>query len=107
MRPTHFAIAAALLAGVGAAPGASAQVLGLPVNNSGVPAGLGLYGDVAFPNGAAGDGTTLAASARLGLGAHAIRLHAGLDDTGLDLQETCRAKASGGGRPKYPHYPHG
>lgn len=67
MRPTHFAIAAALLAGVGAAPGASAQVLGLPVNNSGVPTGLGLYGDVAFPNSAAGDGTTLAASARLGI----------------------------------------
>ena len=78
MRPTHFAIAAALLAGVGAAPGASAQVLGLPVNNSGVPAGLGLYGDVAFPNGAAGDGTTLAASARLGLGASKIGLTATL-----------------------------
>lgn len=67
MRPTHFAIAAALLMGLGAAPGASAQVLGLPVNNSGVPTGLGLYGDVAFPNNAAGDGTTFAASARLGI----------------------------------------
>jgi hypothetical protein len=67
MRPTHFAIAVALLTGLGAAPGASAQVLGLPVNNSGVPAGLGLYGDVAFPNGAAGDGTTFAASGRLGI----------------------------------------
>lgn len=67
MRPTHFAIATALVLSLWAASGASAQVLGLPVNNSGVPTGLGLYADVAFPNGAAGDGTTFAASARLGI----------------------------------------
>ena len=67
MRPTHFAIATALVLSLWAASGASAQVLGLPVNNSGVPTGLGVYADVAFPNGAAGDGTTFAASARLGI----------------------------------------
>ena len=67
MRPTHFAIAAALGLSLCAASSASAQVLGLPVNNSGVPTGLGVYADVAFPNGAAGDGTTFAASARLGI----------------------------------------
>ena len=67
MRTTHVAIATALVLSLGAATGASAQVLGLPVNNSGVPTGLGLYGDIAFPNAAAGDGTTFAASARLGI----------------------------------------
>jgi hypothetical protein len=67
MRPTHFAIAPALVLGLCAVPGVSAQVAGLPVNNSGVPTGLGLYADVAFPNGAAGDGVAFAASARLGI----------------------------------------
>ena len=67
MRPTYSAIVTALVLGLCAAPGAAAQVLGLPVNNSGVPTGLGLYADVGFPNGAAGDGTTFAASARLGI----------------------------------------
>ena len=67
MRTTHVAIATALVLSLGAATGASAQVLGLPVNNSGVPTGLGLYGDIAFPNTAAGGGTTFAASARLGI----------------------------------------
>jgi hypothetical protein len=67
MTPTRFAIATAVVLSLGASTGAAAQVLGLPVNNSGVPTGLGLYGDVAFPNSAAGDGTTFAASARLGI----------------------------------------
>ncbi len=67
MKPTHVAIATAVALSLVASASASAQALGLPVNNSGVPTGLGLYGDVAFPNAAAGDGTTLAASARLGI----------------------------------------
>ena len=42
-------IAAAL-----AAVPAAAQVPGLPVYNQGVPRGIGLYGDVGFPNDVAG-----------------------------------------------------
>ena len=67
MRPTHLAIATALVLSLCAVHRVSAQAFGLPVNNSGVPTGLGLYADVAFPNGAAGDGTTFAASGRLGI----------------------------------------
>lgn len=67
MKPTHVAIATAVALSLVASASASAQALGLPVNNSGVPTGLGLYGDVAFPNAAAGDGTTLAVSGRLGI----------------------------------------
>ncbi len=67
MRQPMLGIAAALgLAVVPARPGA-AQVIGLPVYNSGIPSGLGLYGDVAFPNDRAGGGTTLAGTARLGV----------------------------------------
>jgi hypothetical protein len=46
-----------------------AQVRGVPVYNSGVPSGLGIYGDVAFPNADAGNGTAYAVSGRLGFGA--------------------------------------
>ena len=67
MRPSHLAIGTAIALILGGTSAGSAQVLGLPVYNSGVPTGLGVYGDVAFPNGAAGDGHTLAASARLGI----------------------------------------
>lgn len=68
MRPINFAIAAGLGVSLCAVHRVSAQAFGLPVNNSGVPTGLGLYADVAFPNAAAGDGTTFAASGRLGIG---------------------------------------
>jgi len=67
MRPSHLAAATALLVSLGGAPAASAQVLGLPVYNSGVPTGLAVYGDVAFPNSAAGDGHTFAVTGRLGI----------------------------------------
>ena len=53
---------------LGLARGAAAQVQGIPVNNSGVPRGIGLYGDVGFPNTDAGKGTALAATARVGIG---------------------------------------
>jgi hypothetical protein len=59
---------AVLILALAAPLSAAAQVRGLPVYNSGVPTGLGLYGDIAFPNDDAGGGTTLAGSARLGLG---------------------------------------
>jgi hypothetical protein len=67
MRPSHLAAATAVLVTLGGASAASAQVLGLPVYNSGVPTGLAVYGDVAFPNSAAGDGHTFAVTGRLGI----------------------------------------
>ncbi|HEU5170742.1 MAG TPA: outer membrane beta-barrel protein [Gemmatimonadales bacterium] len=67
MRQTHLALLV-LVGLAGAAAPASAQVHGLPVYNSGIPTGLGIYGDVAFPNDNAGGGTTFGGTARLGLG---------------------------------------
>ncbi|HET6578096.1 MAG TPA: hypothetical protein VFG66_07225 [Gemmatimonadales bacterium] len=52
---------------LGASP-ARAQNPGLPVYNIGVPRGIGLYGDVAFPNDAAGGGTAYGVTARAGFG---------------------------------------
>lgn len=52
---------------LGASP-ARAQNPGLPVYNIGVPRGIGLYGDVGFPNDAAGGGTAYGATARAGFG---------------------------------------
>ncbi len=47
---------------------AVAQVPGLPVYNQGVPRGIGLYGDVGFPNDDAGGGTALGVTGRAGFG---------------------------------------
>ncbi len=60
-------VAAAVLAGR-AAP-ADAQVRGIPVYNAGVPRGIGLYGDVGFPNDEAGGGTGYAVTGRAGFAA--------------------------------------
>ena len=67
---THGALAALglLFGSVFAARAASAQVRGIPVYNSGIPTGIGLYGDVGFPNEDAGKGRALALSGRLGTG---------------------------------------
>jgi hypothetical protein len=46
-----------------------AQVRGIPVYNNGVPRGIGVYGDVGFPNDVAGGGRALAVTGRAGLGA--------------------------------------
>lgn len=59
---------AVLALGLAAPARAAAQVRGLPVYNSGVPRGLAIHADVAFPNDEAGDGTTYAATARAGFG---------------------------------------
>src|SRR3954447_13650435 len=71
MRQTMCAavLALAMAAGmtVGASP-AGAQVLGIPVYNSGIARGIGLYGDVGFSNAAAGKGTALALTGRVGFG---------------------------------------
>ena len=51
----------------GASP-ARAQNPGLPVYNFGVPRGIALYGDVGFPNDAAGSGTVYGVTGRAGFG---------------------------------------
>lgn len=67
VRVTHRLCAAALLLVLAAAP-AAAQVRGVPVYNSGVPRGIGLYGDVGFSNDRAGGGTGYGVTAKAGLG---------------------------------------
>jgi len=57
-------VAAAFLAALPAA----AQVPGIPVYNQGVPRGIGLYGDVGFPNDDAGGGTAYGVTGRAGFG---------------------------------------
>jgi hypothetical protein len=52
---------------LGAAP-LRAQNQGLPVYNIGVPRGIGIYGDVGFPNAAGGKGTAYGATGRAGFG---------------------------------------
>ena len=60
--------AAALLALAGAALPAAAQVRGIPVYNSGVPRGIGVYGDVGFANDEAGGGTGYGLTGKAGFG---------------------------------------
>jgi len=60
--------AAVLLAVAGTALPAAAQVRGIPVYNSGVPRGLGLYGDVGFANDEAGGGTGYGLTGKAGFG---------------------------------------
>jgi hypothetical protein len=57
-----------LCATIGLAPSLAGQVTGLPVYNSGIPTGLGLFADIGFPNDAAGGGTAYGATGRLGVG---------------------------------------
>jgi hypothetical protein len=65
----HAVLAAAgLVLGAFVAPASQAQVRGIPVYNSGIPTGIGVYGDIGFPNEQAGKGRALALSGRAGLG---------------------------------------
>jgi hypothetical protein len=66
MRDTVRAVAFLVLT-FGAAP-LAAQNPGLPVYNLGVPRGIGLYGDLGFPNAAAGKGTAYGVTGRAGFG---------------------------------------
>jgi hypothetical protein len=66
MRHTMRALVILALA-LGASP-ARAQNPGLPVYNFGVPRGIAVYGDLAFPNDAGGGGTAYGASVRAGFG---------------------------------------
>ena len=71
MRQSMYPVVLTLIVSVGATVGASragAQVLGIPVYNSGIARGIGLYGDVGFPNAAAGKGTALGLTGRAGFG---------------------------------------
>jgi len=64
----HMVRALVVLAlSIGASP-AGAQNPGLPVYNFGVPRGIGLYGDVGFPNDQAGGGTVYGVTGRAGFG---------------------------------------
>jgi hypothetical protein len=54
--------------GAAMVPGLQAQVRGIPVYNSGIPTGIGVYGDVGLPNDDAGKGTALGVSGRGGFG---------------------------------------
>ena len=67
MKRTRIAmvVVSALLLGSGAA---QAQVYGLPVFNSGVSSGLGIMGDVGFPNDDSDLKTTYGATATIGIG---------------------------------------
>ncbi len=67
MRLSVRAFGVMIIALLGAVPSA-AQVAGIPVSNQGVPRGIGLYGDVAFPNDNAGGGTAYAVTGRAGFG---------------------------------------
>jgi len=60
--------AVVLLTLAGAALPAAAQVRGIPVYNSGVPRGIGLYGDVGFGNDDAGGGTGYGLTGKAGFG---------------------------------------
>jgi opacity protein-like surface antigen len=71
MRQSMYAAIVTLVLLVAATLGASparAQVLGIPVYNSGIARGVGLYGDVGFPNAAAGKGTAFGLTGRAGFG---------------------------------------
>ncbi len=62
------ALVLALLGGALVLAPATAQVLGLPVVNNGVPTGINLAADVGFSNDAAIKATTVGASASVGIG---------------------------------------
>jgi hypothetical protein len=67
MKHAVLAAVTAALAVVGSSS-AAAQVPGIPVYNAGVPRGIGIYGDVGFPNDNAGGGTAYAVTGRAGFG---------------------------------------
>jgi opacity protein-like surface antigen len=95
MRNTVRAVVFLALA-LGASP-VRAQNPGLPVYNMGVPRGIGVYGDLGFPNTAAGKGTAYGVTARAGFGA--IGVTATL--SALDREGPAGSDASVGGTLNY------
>lgn len=102
MRLTVLGAIAALSAVAGGAGSAQAQVRGIPVYNSGVPRGIGIYGDVGFPNDEAGGGTGYGLTGRAGfgpLGATAILSSYNSDgpsDSDLSVGATLNYRVFGG-----------
>jgi hypothetical protein len=94
-----IALAATLAGGASSAEG---QVRGIPVYNAGIPRGIGIYGDVGFPNDEAGGGTGYAVTGRLGLGVFgATAILSGLNpdgpgDTELSVGATLNYRVFGG-----------
>lgn len=83
-----------------AAP-ARAQNPGLPVYNSGVPRGIGLYGDLGFPNDQAGGGTAYGATGKAGFGMFGVTatissFDPGAADNEISLGGTLNYKLLGG-----------
>ncbi len=102
MKPSLASVAAAAaLLGAISRP-ATAQVLGIPVYNSGVPTGFGVAADVGFPNDDAGSGTAFGARGMLGLGpigfTASIALHNpdGSGDNVTSVGATANLKVFGG-----------
>ncbi len=97
-----LAAAGLIVGGVISAPAAMAQIRGIPVYNSGIPTGIGIYGDIGFPNEDAGKGRALAISGRAGfgpLGATAILSTFnpdGVGDSELSVGGTVNYKVFGG-----------
>jgi hypothetical protein len=92
---------AVLLALAGTALPAAAQVRGIPVYNSGVPRGIGLYGDVGFAHDAGGGGTGYGLTGKVGfgpLGATALISTSKPDggDSDISLGATLNYRAFGG-----------
>ncbi len=65
-RLTRIALATALSVMVSGT--LQAQVLGLPVRNSGIPTGIGITGEIGFPNADYGKGTAFGGTGQIGLG---------------------------------------
>ena len=71
MKPRLHGVTATVGLALGVACAAApseAQVRGIPVYNSGIPTGIGLHGDIGFPNTDAGKGRAFALTGRAGFG---------------------------------------
>jgi hypothetical protein len=97
-----LAIAGLVFGGALAAPAAVAQVHGIPVYNSGIPTGIGIYGDIGFPNVDAGKGRALGVSGRAGFGPFGATVilstfnPEGPDDSKVSVGGTLNYKVFGG-----------
>jgi hypothetical protein len=65
---SRFILLAGLASALGVPSTLAGQVAGLPVRNAGIGTGLGLAGDVGFPNADMGKGTAIGATGFVGVG---------------------------------------
>jgi hypothetical protein len=102
MKHAVLAAVTGALAVLGSPSAAVAQVPGIPVYNAGVPRGIGIYGDVGFPNDEAGGGTGYAVTGRLGLGVFGVTAMLsslnpdGPEDSDLSVGATLNYRVFGG-----------